>query len=192
MKTKQIYNDVVSKLKRDYPHDNFKFAAFIAYITIPFAAISHSFFFTNKNELLTGIVYTLILSLVFLTILANRAHYLPEYLKKIDEKYTAVFKLHLTVPLLFAALLSSAYLHYIPFDISALLTIILLVLLTAWLEGWTLPLLFFISIFIFAIGNVEALNLNIFFDVFNIFNIDKEQNITYGVFGIAWQAMINT
>ncbi|MEK7991093.1 MAG: TRAP transporter large permease subunit [Thiotrichaceae bacterium] len=192
MKIKQIYIDAVSKLKRDYPSDNFKLAAFIAYIIIPFAAVSHSFFFDWKNELLTGVVYTLILSLIFLTVLANRAHYLPESLKKLDVKYTSAFKLHLVIPLLLAALLSGSYLQYIPFEIPALLTIALLVLLIAWLEGFTLPVLFFASILLFLIANFRELNSNIFFDVFNIFNYTEASNIKYGVFGIAWQAMINS
>ncbi|MCV6639210.1 TRAP transporter large permease subunit [Candidatus Albibeggiatoa sp. nov. NOAA] len=191
MNIRTIYHNVVGDLKKDYPQDNFNLSAFIAYIIIPIIAISHSFFFQAQNELITGIVYTCLLGLVCLTIFTNKDQHLPKPLKnKTLNPY-----LHLAIPLILVTLLSSAYLEFIPFTIPAFFIISTLILLVIWLEGWALPLLFLGSIillFIINLINPQTPSLNLFSDVFNIFSDSNSENIKYGIFGIAWQAMMNT
>lgn len=184
MRIKQIYDNVASELKQDYPQDNFKPATIIVYIIIPFAAILHSFFFAWKNELVTGIVYAVILGLVFVPVLSNRKPYLPDYIIK--------YKLHSLMPAILIIAIITSYIYPSGFMISAPFVIMTLLVLILWLEGKALPTLFITSILCIPIFNLDALNTDLFIDAFKIIDSNNSQNIKYGIFGIAWQAMINT
>ncbi len=184
MKIRQIYADVISELKFDYPQDNFQPTILLAYIMIPCIAIAHSLFiFALQNELLSRSIYIAILGLVSFAILANTAK-LPQKISK--------FKLYSFIPSLLIGI--SIITYYFPniFIITAPLIILLLLLLVIWLEGWILPISFIITTLILFISNHHLFESNIFFDVFIVFEKNQTENINYGIFGIAWQAMINT